>query len=1096
MRIARWSLAALLVVAASVMPGWAQDSASGTGTLEGIITDPQQVPLPGATVVARSASAGVEKAVMTDANGRYKIPDLPPATDYVLDVSFPGGGYAKVTQDRIVVRPDRTTAESVQLFQGIEEKVIVSAKKDQGRVVQLEEVGQRTEFSAEFLEGLPLLGRNYQDILTLAAGVQDHDDDGNPNVLGARAENFKAVIDGVSNQDVAGGTFASNLNTDTIEAVEVVQTGGDASLGRASGSFANIITKSGSNEFEGTFTLSLRSSLLDGNGQTGNEAGDFKSVRPAVSLSGAIVKDRLWYFLTDEEISDDIPINTLSGRNTLIREQIGRRWLAKLTWQASSGNKFTAQVRSDPIDFTNLGINSITLPEAGFTQEQGGPVYNVSLETVFSPRMLLTSRVAFSDSGINIVPNNPQNPLDNRAFFSKALDVNLDTGAVSGSWFLQSEDERQRKTWREDLTYFVDDFFGRHDIGMGIIYENEYFAQDQYLGMVRTFRLQNNFFGSTDSPNDAGRKFIVNENFGIPERTGGFTQRVGESDNYGAYITDTWLPRENLAVTFGLRWEREEVSAPGFDPFDPRGEFNAFQQYMVECKAAAGQPATPTEGEAASAILGRLFPSVWQAFLNNGQSVGSCSQGKPFFLTFPKQKFTDDCKQPNSNRFCTTTLDNFSPVLFVKGNRPEGMVEVTNNNLSPRFNVSWDPWSNGKTRFFGSWGRFYDKTNLVAISIEQSGDSRSRDFVFNESLGTTTSAGAVPSDPDVTVVNRNLQTEFKDEWTIGFEREIAPETKIRLTWVTNRFRNQLQDVDFNHFARDVGPEFIAPVRRTIGGNSQIVGFIPIGGPLCEFDPVVTGLAPTRQVIGAVENGNVRVIGDALGKPNNRADDCFGQVASLNGQITPIADGVPDLFRRNLLYNNVLFLSNLNYSEFEGFTLEFIRRMKRNWQLNASWTHGRSVGAADNFLDESGSDPSRINDEFGPTGFDIRDSVTVSVTTILPWGDLQLGSVMRYFSGTPYSLRERDSSFDSANQSTFRTTFPTGRRNDQRNEPRVLFDVTLEKAFLIKKYNATAQLLVQNVFADDFMTIGNFFDDRLVAVRDFGRRYEARFKVNF
>ncbi|MCZ6649139.1 MAG: carboxypeptidase regulatory-like domain-containing protein, partial [Acidobacteria bacterium] len=230
-------LAGFGLVAAQEVP------ATTTGTMVGMITDPQQLPLPGATVVVRSVSAGsaekpFEQAAMTGADGKYKITGLPPATDYELQVSFPGGGFSAVMQERIVIRADRVTAESVQLFENIVEKVVVSAKQHDRRIVDLAEVGQVTEFSAEFIEGLPLLGRNYQDILNLAAGVSDSDNDGNPNVLGARAENFKAIIDGVSNQDVLGGTFASNLNNDTIEAVEVIQTGGDASLGRASGSFA------------------------------------------------------------------------------------------------------------------------------------------------------------------------------------------------------------------------------------------------------------------------------------------------------------------------------------------------------------------------------------------------------------------------------------------------------------------------------------------------------------------------------------------------------------------------------------------------------------------------------------------------------------------------------------------------------------------------------------------------------------------------------------------------------------------------------------------------------------------------------------------
>jgi hypothetical protein len=518
---------------------------------------------------------------------------------------------------------------------------------------------------------------------------------------------------------------------------------------------------------------------------------------------------------------------------------------------------------------------------------------------------------------------------------------------------------------------------------------------------------------------------------------------------------------------------------------------------MVACQAAIGTPGNESETLAANNLLAEIFPDVYGQYVDNGNTIGNCSQGKAFFLTYPKQKFTDDCKRPSDNSYCTETLNQFSPVLVIKGNRPEGPVEFSNSNLAPRFNISWDPWSNGKTKIFASWGRFFDKTNLAVVTLEQGPDTRSRDFIFNTSLGTTTSAGNVASDPDVTLVDRTLSTEFKDEWTVGFEREIAPETKIRLTYIANKFRNQYQDVDFNHYVRDVGPEFIAPVRRTVGGSSgRIVGYVPMGGEaICDFDPVVTGLAPTAQIVGAVENGSIQKTGE-YNQPNGKGDDCFGFVANKNGNLQPISDGLPDLFRRNLLYNNILFLSNLNRSEFNGFTLEFIRRLKRNWQLTAGWTHGTSLGAADNFQDESGNDPSLVDDEFGYTGFDIRNVVTVSVTTILPWGDLRLGSVITYISGTPFSIRERESAYDAANQSTFRTVFPTGSRNDQRNDSYQQIDVTLEKAFLIKKYNATAQILIANLLGDDFLTVANFVDGRIQAARAFGRFFELRFTINF
>ena len=193
--------ARILGVAAGIcillLLGLAATGVSG-GTLVGLITGPEGQPLAGAIVELRSALAGTHRTSVTCVDGRFQFPGLPPAADYVLTVSHPCGGLSQVSQDRLAVHTGETTQASLQLFKAIEEKVIVSVKKDTGRVVQPGDAGQRTEFTQEYLESLPLVGRNDQDVLTLAVGVVDAAD-GNPNVLGARS-----------------GTFAANLNTDTI----------------------------------------------------------------------------------------------------------------------------------------------------------------------------------------------------------------------------------------------------------------------------------------------------------------------------------------------------------------------------------------------------------------------------------------------------------------------------------------------------------------------------------------------------------------------------------------------------------------------------------------------------------------------------------------------------------------------------------------------------------------------------------------------------------------------------------------------------------------------------------------------------------------
>src|SRR5207247_10498297 len=124
----------------------------------------------------------------------------------------------------------------------------------------------QSRFSAEFIDALPLLGRNYQDVLALAPGVSDIDGDGNPNIHGARDTDVVTLVDGVSTVDPLTGKVGQQLNLESIQEIEVKTSGASSEFGRAQGGFVNIVTKSGGNEFAGSFKFFLRSDRFDGDG--------------------------------------------------------------------------------------------------------------------------------------------------------------------------------------------------------------------------------------------------------------------------------------------------------------------------------------------------------------------------------------------------------------------------------------------------------------------------------------------------------------------------------------------------------------------------------------------------------------------------------------------------------------------------------------------------------------------------------------------------------------------------------------------------------------------------------------------------------------
>ena len=84
---------------------------------------------------------------------------------------------------------------------------------------------------------------------------------------------------------------------------------------------------------------------------------------------------------------------------------------------------------------------------------------------------------------------------------------------------------------------------------------------------------------------------------------------------------------------------------------------------------------------------------------------------------------------------------------------------------------------------------------------------------MNDPNGTGTRCIRVPTiDSDQTAqvfpatirqVDRNLKTPYDDEYTLG-SRELFQETSITVTAIKRNFKNQFQDVDVNHYARDLG----------------------------------------------------------------------------------------------------------------------------------------------------------------------------------------------------------------------------------------------------------------------------------------------------
>lgn len=1051
------------LVLASVAPALA----GGTGTLTVQCKFKDGTPAIGATVAVENKAGLLSKVEgkVTDAAGKASFL-LPGGSGYIVTVTLTG--YATANSIEFKVELDKAKTLLFTLTDQLQEVVKVKGT----RPVDIDDGGTGSvSFSDQFIEDLPVLGHSYQNVLVLAPGVNDSDNDGNPNVHGARERDFKATVDGVSNVDPLTGTFMQNINPDAIEELEVVATGAGAEYGRAVGGFGKIITKQGGNTFETVASVYLRHSKLDGdNVQTeGADKIEYHDVRPALNITGPVIKDKLFFALFHEYIDVGRPVSFLSGGG-VVDQTKGSRNTDKLTWQASPRNKLIFQAQADPIRRGPRGLDSLTDPRSGYDYKQGGPTYQLRWNAQGSSVLNVESLLASSHTGIDLIPitqgsrNNcvldslrtsRTDPFGNPG--GQPIDEDYceetRTARTSGSWWLGHTDDRIRYTLKSDATYFMENFFGvSHTLKGGVIVEKErYKAQE----VVRSFSLFNESLPVAifDNPGTTGGGTLFRTNYspGLPHTA------VNKADGvtYGFYIEDQFRPHPNVSLRVGARIEKENISADGFVPFDPKEESKTFDAKMAAC---TGPNPTPTR-------LADCARANFRAF--------HMYERWPIAGTSPMEPYATD------------------PAVNVQVRTTETF-RISNTNIGPRFSLSWDPRGDQKTKLFATAGRVYDKIFLAIPIAEQGPDSfvfvydvstLTRDCVPDpDGNGTTCAKVRVVEQPDsqasvspanVFQVDRSLRTPYVDEYTAGFSREIAPETSVTFTYIRRHYRDQFQDVDVNHFGRDLGTV------KTGGCYRQTAN-----SPLQPVDPTLDGVF----------------------------DDCTGTFRTItvvqDGVETrrrvELSDGVPDLFIYNPFFNQVLRVGNYNESEYKAYQLELVRRLHRNWQLEGSYVWSKAIGQAEDYASALGDDPTSAKDEIGYLDYDQRHFLKVNLTTQVPLWNVRLGSSFSWASGLPYSIVAVVPALDSArffgttrveyNQS--RRLFPTGQRNDQRNEGYWLFNVNAKKDFTVGKMNIETAVEIFNLLNNKYVIVDQVRNGGTSARVYIGRQYQVGAKISF
>ena len=291
---------------------------TATTSLRGTIKDAKGALVQGATVTLANSATGFSRATKSGSDGVYQFLEVPPAT-YTLTIA--SAGFATVKQDKVTLQISQPATLDLTLqVRGATEVVEVSGEAP---LVNTTDASQGNVFNSIQLANLPSEGRDPVSILSLQPGVtylgsNTNQDGSQPNraedsrggsVAGARSDQTNVTVDGLDNNDqLLGLAFQGALRVplDSIQEFRVTTTNSNADAGRSSGAQVNMVTKSGTNNFHGSFYEYNRSNIGQANDWF-NEHAELQSNLPnkpgplvrntfGAWVGGPIKKDRLFFF--------------------------------------------------------------------------------------------------------------------------------------------------------------------------------------------------------------------------------------------------------------------------------------------------------------------------------------------------------------------------------------------------------------------------------------------------------------------------------------------------------------------------------------------------------------------------------------------------------------------------------------------------------------------------------------------------------------------------------------------------------------------------------------------------------------------------------
>lgn len=274
-------------------------------TVSGRVLDDADSPLVGAQILVKNELTGFTASTVTTETGKYVISQIPLGTNYSLSVSY--FGYNSKTLTDIALNQGDNLKFDLQLSEETQELDEVSVVAN-SLTNSIDRLGSSTAITAKDMTTLPVNGRNFSSLVNLSPVSNGN------NLLGQLFSSTNYTIDGMTNRSPlsSGATNRGpfSISMEAIREFEVSTNDYDVTNGRSGGGIISAVTKTGTNEMQGSAFIFNRADWLASKFDTrGNRREDeFSILQYGVTLGGPIIKNKLHFFVAYDGQRDARPL--------------------------------------------------------------------------------------------------------------------------------------------------------------------------------------------------------------------------------------------------------------------------------------------------------------------------------------------------------------------------------------------------------------------------------------------------------------------------------------------------------------------------------------------------------------------------------------------------------------------------------------------------------------------------------------------------------------------------------------------------------------------------------------------------------------------